>query len=150
MAGINEAIAAINAIFDSIPEIGRVYSEAPDVASSELGELPCVIPIFQSLAHKAQAFDYQRKDYTIKYLVLVAPYSKTLIELERDARPLVDKIADRFFQNVRLNDTANIDHATLDTINYTSIEYNPASGVTYIGLECMFSVTIKQVINQTV
>jgi hypothetical protein len=146
---ITDIISAANAIFLTVPGIKRAYAEAPDTPPSGSGDLPCVIPIVESVATPpAQAFGFQRKDYSIKFLLLVATYSKGLVAIEKQARPFIDSVPDAFFPHVKLNDSG-IDHANVDEMHYKALEYTPG-GAVYVGYEVMLSATIKNVLAQGV
>jgi hypothetical protein len=145
---ISDIITAANAIFATVSGIKRVYPEAPDVPPSGNGDLPCVIPIVLGVdTPPAQAIGYQRKDYTIKFFLLVSPLSKNLISIEKQCRPFLDSVPDAFFPHVKLNDSG-IDHANLDSMKYGDIPYNPST--TYVGYEMMLSATVKNVIAQDI
>jgi hypothetical protein len=145
---ISDIITAANAIFMTVPGIKRAFTEAPDTPPSGSGDLPCVIPIVQGVeTPPAQAIGYQRKDYTVKYLLLVLPYSTNLVSIEKRCRPFLDGVPDAFFPHVKLND-AGIDHANVDSMKYGNIPYNPS--VTYVGYEIMLSATIKNVLAQDI
>jgi hypothetical protein len=144
---VETIIAAANAIFKTVPGIKRVYSECPNVPPS--GDLPCVIPILEKINQDSQAFSYQRKDYKITYLLLVAPGgARDLPSLEKQARPFGDPVLDAFYPHVKLN-SDQIDHASLDDGEYTAITLNKAGSAlqgqsSYVGWMFTLNATLKK------
>jgi hypothetical protein len=141
---VDDIITASNALFITVPGIKRTFQEAPDTPPSGSGDLPCVIPIVEGNRPSFQAFGYRRRDYTIKFIVLIATYSKGLISIEKQARPFMDNIDDVFAPHVKLNNP-DIDHADLTDLQYTRIEYTPG-GAIYVGIIATMNATIKKVI----
>lgn len=143
MADLNTVIDAANALFMTVPGMKRAFQYAKNVGPS--ADLPCVIPIASRLEHSAQANGYQRKDYTIRYLLLVTPLNKDLEKMDKQARPFGDLVADVFFPHVKLNSSA-IDHAQLTIGEYAEINYNEADK--YIGWTFTLTATIKTPLEQ--
>lgn len=148
---VDTIIAAANALFQDIPGIRRVYKESPNVPPS--GDLPCIIPVVEGFKHTAQANGYQRKDYRIIFLLLVAPGGvRDLPSLEKAARPFGDLVADAFFGHVKLGDET-IDHAELSDGDYSAIylSRNPQanqSGQSYVGWTFTLTATLKKEMDQ--
>lgn len=145
MANVETVIAAANTLFQTVPGVKRVFQQAPDQAPS--ADLPCVVPVLSSFQHSAQANGYQRKDYVIKFHLLVRPYSGSLVTVEKEARPYGDAVVDLFFPHVKLGDEA-IDHAAIVQADYGEIPYN--SQQIYVGWTFTLNATIKQTIAQGV
>src|SRR5690348_10837380 len=117
MSNVNTIIYAANALFRQVAGIKRVYDEAPDQGPS--ADLPCVIPISSSVQHLDQADGLQRKNWTIRFLLLVTPYNKNLESMEKLARPFADPVLDLFWQHGWLNVTSGvIDHSMLTAGEY--------------------------------
>lgn len=149
---VETIIAAANAIFATVPGIKRVYAECPNVPPS--GDLPCVIPILEKVRQDSQAFGYQRKDYLITYLLLVAPGgARDLPSLEKQARPFGDPVLDAFYPHEKLNNEL-IDHASLDDGEYTAISLNKSGSMitgqasSYIGWMFTLNATLKKVLEK--
>ena len=145
MADINTVIEAANELFESIEGIKEVYLEAPDRAP--LGGLPCVIPVGSTVAHRTHANSFQAKDYTIRFFLLVTPYNKNLVSMEKRARPFADLVLDTFFQHVKLGVTDNsIDKAFMSDAEYGQITYNDEQE--FLGWIFTLTATIKTVLEQ--
>jgi hypothetical protein len=152
---VGDVIAAANAIFAGVtPAIKRVYTEAPDTAPSGSGDLPCVIPIVLSGEQPpAQAMGLQRKNYTIRYLLLITPYSKSLVSVEKQCRPYLDAVLDAFYPHVRLgvpfpaDGISGIFLSNLGSAKYGDISYNP--GNVYVGYELTLTATVQTVMVAT-
>jgi hypothetical protein len=129
MSDVNTIIEAACLIFETVEGIKRVYREAPDQAPS--GDLPCVIPVLQTLDPSVMALGgKEMKQYEIKFLLLVRTYGGSLVSVERDARPFADRVADAFFAHAKLNDNA-IHEGYVGLMSYGRIEYN--AGQSYVG-----------------
>lgn len=143
---VNTIIYAANALFRQVPGIKRVYDEAPDVGPS--ADLPCVIPVSSSVVMSDAATGLQRKDYTIKFLLLVTPYNKNLVSMEKLARPLADPVLDLFWQHGWLNVSSGaIDQAQMTAGQYGNITYNEAHD--YLGWTFTLTATIKQALERS-
>lgn len=146
----SDVITACNTIFNGIAGIQRVYTDAPGVAPSGQGDLPCCIPILQRVVAKGQSNGYLRKDYTLKYYLLVATQGKDLSRADAQAKLFADRVPEAFFPFVQLGDGANIDHGgTSDSqgmsMDYKAIDY---AGSGYVGFDITLYATIKMVIGQ--
>lgn len=140
---VNTVIYAANALFRTVSGIKRVFDEAPDTVPSGSGDLPCVIPVSASVQHIDQADGLQRKNWTIKFLLLVTPYNKNLVSMEKLARPFADPVLDLFWQHGWLNvTTGEIDHTMITMAEYGNITYNEAAD--YLGWTFTLTATLKQ------
>lgn len=140
---VNTVIYAANALFRQVPGIRRAFDEAPDTPPSGTGDLPCVIPIGTSVQVTDAANGLQRKDYTIKFLLLVTPYNKNLVSMEKQARPFADAVLDLFYQHGCLGTSPDqIDHSLMTVGEYGAITYN--EGQEHLGWTFTLTATVKQ------
>lgn len=151
---LTEVIAACNAMFTAVSGINRAFTTAPDIAPSSASDLPCVIPIMVRCTGTAQAGGYLRKDYELKYLLLVSPFNKSLSSMDAQAQALLDSTIEQFFQHVQLGDSTNITHLghaheePLIEMDYGQIDY--PQGTTYLGYQVLIRVTVKKALSQGV
>lgn len=140
MADVNTVINAANDLFRQIPGIVKVFSEAPDVGPS--ADLPCVIPVSSTIDQSDGANGLQRKDYTVKFLLLVTPYNKNLPAMEKKARPFGDPVLDLFYQHGCLDtDPETIDNSMMSSGGYDQITYNETQD--YLGWIFTLRATVK-------
>lgn len=152
---LGDVIAACNAMFTAVSGIKRVFTYAPNIAPSGSGDLPCVIPVLVRCTGTAQAGGYLRKDYELKFLMLISAYSKDLASMDAQAQGFLDTTIEQFFQHMQLGDSANITHLghaheePLIEMDYGQITYGD-QGNPYLGYTVLVRVTVKKALDQGV